>query len=546
MLNLSILSTVPKEALNWRFFLAIIAIGILGAARGLDEGIISSQTSQKAFINSYGVRPGSDMQSNITSMVQIASVAGSILAWWTSDKLGRIRSAQIHCLLWIIGTTVWITSKGNVGQLLAGRFIVGLGVGGTVVCAPTYLAEVAPKSLRGAVVGVFSGTVYVGILLGYCANLGVTRNIDPESYARVQIPTSLNLIFAAIPLFMSPLIRESPRWLLKSGQEEQAIKNMCWLRQLREEHPYVRQELDGMREALRVEKEAKGPTWRWYHAWKDMFTSRENLYILMLVCGAQVFGQFSGGGSITIYAPTLFQIVSGSSTNSSIFTTAIFGVIKLVASLLAGLFILDMFGRKRAALFGITLQIIAGMYIAVYLHIYPPPATGTKIIASAGEKRASEAAIAMIFVSGIGWACGFNSIQYLLASELYPTTVRSLGTMLAMATHFLMQYGSSRSVNPMLETFKPSGTFFFWAAEAALCLFLVWFFLPESAGRSLEDMQELFNKPWYRIGWTSNAPHCGRALDEFEPSEFEYNSTPQARIQRENAAEKDEKDLNVV
>jgi MFS family permease len=82
-------------------------------------------------------------------MVQLSSIAGSLIAWYTSDKLGRVRASQIACLFWILGTVIWMASPyagDKVGTLYAGRFICGLGVGGTVVAAPAYLSEVAPKS----------------------------------------------------------------------------------------------------------------------------------------------------------------------------------------------------------------------------------------------------------------------------------------------------------------------------------------------------------------------------------------------------------------
>lgn len=112
------------------------------------------------------------------SMLQAGSIIGSVIAFAVSDLLGRKRTAQMACLLWILGTIVWFTSAhgvgrgdGNLSQLLGGRFLAGLGVGITPVVAPTYLAEIAPRAIRGLCVCIFSGSVYIGILLGYCEYL---------------------------------------------------------------------------------------------------------------------------------------------------------------------------------------------------------------------------------------------------------------------------------------------------------------------------------------------------------------------------------------
>ena len=109
--------------------------------------------------------------------------------------------------------------------------------------------------------------------------------------------------------------------------------------------------------------------------------------------------------SITIYAPELFRIISGHSQDTSLVTTVAFGVVKLVASLAAGLFLLDLLGRKRAAMIGLTLQTIASFYLAGFLFKYPPEEVGA-VATSATERRAGVAGVAFIFISGIGWAVG--------------------------------------------------------------------------------------------------------------------------------------------
>mgnify|MGYP000153203977 CR=1 FL=1 len=97
----------------------------------------------------------------------------------------------------------------------------------------------------------------------------------------------------------------------------------------------------------------------------------------------------------------------------------------------------------------------------------------------------------------------------------------------------------------MIAALGATGTFFFWGAESFCCLFLVWFFIPETAGRSLESIQELFAKPWYKIGMSANRPVRGKAFNEFEPSEMSYSGAPQAIVGHDlEGAEK--KDIEAV
>ena len=115
----------------------------------------------------------------------------------------------------------------------------------------------------------------------------------------------------------------------------------------------------------------------------------------------------------------------------------------------------------------------------------------------------------MIYISGVGWALGWNSMQYLLTAELFPLRIRALATSAAMTLHFANQYGNSRAVpNMLLSTsdggITPKGTFWFFSAVTVLGGLWVWFSVPETAGRSLESMDRLFALPWYQIGRYGN------------------------------------------
>lgn len=300
------------------------------------------------------------------------------------------------------------------------------------------------------------------------------------------------------------------------------------LRQMPVEHPYLRNEWETIIESIRYEEEARGDNWKWYSSLKELFQSRNNIYILFCTVGAQVFGQFSGAGSIAIYAPQLFQTVSGKSSHGKInpSTTVVFGAVKWAASLLSALFFLDRYGRKSVAMTGIVIQTISMLYIAIYLRLCPSDSPETD-----GKKRGGEAAIVFMYFAGIGWAGGINCIQYILGAEMYGVVVRSLGTMISMAVHFVCQFGSSRAVNPMLDAMNAWGVFLFWAMESVLCFFLVWFFLPETAGYSLEDMQHLFTGPWYKIGWKHNRPCKDHTIQNHQLHDQEKEDAPYAAME---------------
>ncbi|KAM5451982.1 hypothetical protein McanCB49686_005446 [Microsporum canis] len=492
------LGETPRQALNWRLGYAILCFGLMGASRGIDEGLISGTVQQKAFISKYRLNDPllsesekANLLGNITAMVQIGSIGGALLAFLITDKIGRLWATRQLCVIWIVGIVIFITANGHIGQVYAGRFIAGLGIGQTAVVAPTYLAEISPRAIRGLCICSFSGSVYLGIMLSYFSSWGAALHISSKSQNQWIVPTSLHLMFAGIILLLSIGVHESPRYLASKGEKELATSTMAKIRNLPEDHPYVQTEMMDIFEQVEREKEATMGL-GWIGPLKELFMTPSNRYRIMLGLMSQLLAQWSGANSITIYAPTFFAMLGTTGQSEKLFATAIFGVVKLVASVVCALFLVDMLGRKRALTYGIILQFLSMLYVAIYLTVVPEITEHFKPQGNA--KRAGTGAIVAIYISGVGWALGWNSIQYLINAEIFPLRVRALGSSMVI--------GNSKAVPSMLldTAMKPQGTFFFFAAVTLLGLMWMWFFLPETAGKSLEAMDEMFNLPWYVIG----------------------------------------------
>jgi hypothetical protein len=315
-------------------------------------------------------------------------------------------------------------------------------------------------------------------------------------------------MFAGIIFLLSFVQYESPRYLVKRGQLDKAISNLSRIRGLPADDDYVMREITAIQTSHDAEMEAtmgSGPI----GVLKETFLVPSNLYRVYLTFMAQLLSQWSGAGSITVYAPDLFKLLGVTGKNESLLVTAVFGIVKLVAAILCALFLVDVIGRKRALLLGITLQGIAMVYIAGFLTAVPEMGVLDGFKLPEAKKGASEGAIAMIYLSGFGWALGWNSMQYLLTAELFPLRIRALCTSMAMTLHFANQYGNARAVpNMLLPVAKggidPKGTFWCFAAITVLGGIWVWFSIPETAGRSLESMDRLFALPWYKIGLHGN------------------------------------------
>ncbi|KIW66253.1 hypothetical protein PV04_08452 [Phialophora macrospora] len=503
----SSLADEPKEVLNWRLWFAVFSFGIMGAARGVDEGLISGTFNTEHFQKLLGFDKlddddYADVKGNVSAMVQIGSVGGALLAFVLADRIGRLWATRQLCILWILGIVIFLTNNGRLGQVYAGRFIAGLGIGQTTVIAPIYLSEISPKAVRGLCTCVFSGSVYVGIMLAYFASWGSSLHLDKNGYNSWVVPTSIHLMFAGIIFILSWFNNESPRFLIKKGKDDLAVANLARLRGLASDDEYITAEINGIKHQLAEEQEATmGQGFFGYL--REMFCMPNNFYRIYLGLGTQLLGQWSGAQSITIYAPDMFALLGTKGQNEKLYATAIFGVVKFIASIICALFLVDVIGRKRSLSIGIALQAISMCYIAAFLTAVPNIDEDTVFTPS--QKHASTGGIVMIYISGFGWAMGWNSIQYLLNAEIYPLRIRAISSSLVMCFHFVNQYGNSRAVpNMLLPTsdggLSPNGTFWFFTALTVLGGVWAWFFIPETSGRSLEGMDALFKLPWYKIG----------------------------------------------
>lgn len=494
----------PPEIYNWALFLSVFVFGILGSARGYDEGNISGSSSHESFRKLFGFNDPnksesdlSSLKSNITAMVQLGSIGGCILAMFLVDKLGRVRSLQVVCIIWTCAAIIQITST-NVGQLYAGRLIEGFAIGQTTTIGPTYMAEVAPKTIRGLCGCIFSGALYLGIMLGYFANYGSALHIPDNSNKQWIIPTSMKIPMAGLLLIGTLFCVESPRWLIKVNRHDDAAKALSKLRNLPINHPYVLSEIADVNEQLSNEKqEVSGNSY--FQLLRELICVKSIRYrFFVIVALSHVLGPWTGANAVTIYAPDLFAL-SGIVGKETLKMTAIFGVVKFVSAYLCAFLVIDYLGRRKALYIGISLQLISILYFAIFLTIVPEAAEGN-VSLFGSKNRASKGAIASLFMSGVGWSLGFNAFMYMVGPEILPLRIRAFAQSICMALHFANQYGNSKALPKMLLSMNNCGAFYFFVGVMFLSMFWAWFFVPEVSGRSLESIEEIFKLPWYLIG----------------------------------------------
>ncbi|SPO28004.1 related to Quinate permease [Ustilago trichophora] len=511
---------VPSQALNWRLLMAVLTIGLLGASRGMDEGVISGSIGTPAFEHAFNVKKKSNKESNIVAMVQLLSTLGALVGYAMSDKFGRVAAGRLSCTLIIIGSAMWMASAERIALLYIGRMVTGVGVGISSVCSPVFLVETAPRQIRGLCTSVYSVSIYLGAMLGYAVNLGASRTQNKRQNIVWQIVIVLPMVWHAMLLIGTFFIHESPRWLLDQGHVEKAARSLKFYRNLDENHPAMLEETQLMRESIAEEHQRQAERMEALPAnslqrrfktllkLKLILTSRKNLLKVGLGVMIQVLVQFGGPGAIATYANRIMTLVGASDSGGYVMSVG-FGATKLGCGILSSLLFIDLFGRRKTLLVGVLIQGLSMLYVAIFLGLYVQ-GHHTK-----GEKHAGQAALAAIFISGASFSAGGNLAQYLVGTEIFEVHVRSLASSLVMAMHYLLQFSATRTLQPMLNSpMGGAGTFAFYAGVSlVLALPFYAIFLPETAGLPLEEIDQVFDRPVWAMGRAARSKAISMSSD---------------------------------
>jgi sugar porter (SP) family MFS transporter len=392
------------------------------------------------------------------SAALIGTILGAMSTGIPGDALGRRDSLRIMAVLYII-SSLGCALAWNWPALVTFRFIGGLGIGGSSVLGPMYIAEIAPAHWRGRLVGVFQFNVVSGILLAYLSNFLVGLghfSIDAEWRWKLGI--------AAIPavLFLTLLfgIPRSPRWLVKMGRVAEAREV---LRRIGEQN--YETELQEIVESIDAEHG---------HANEPLFIRKYRLPIFLAIT-VGMFNQLSGINAILYYLNDIFAFAGFSKVSGDLQAVAV-GFTNLIFTLIA-MTVIDRLGRKKLLLVGAvgTAVCLAGV---------------AKIFSN---NRHQELLVWLLVGFIASFAFSQGSVIWVYLSEVFPNCVRAKGQSLGSLTHWLMNAAISFAF-PTLAAWSKSIPFIFFSAMMVLQFVVVWLAYPETMGVSLEEMQRRLEK----------------------------------------------------
>jgi MFS transporter, SP family, galactose:H+ symporter len=441
-----------KTPLVRSYVLLVASVAALGGLLfGYDTGVISGAI---LFI-SKDFALDTKAQEFTISVVLLGCIAGAAVAGTLADRIGRRATLLAAGILFVAGALVSAFTVGQ-GMLLAGRFIVGIGIGFSSVVAPLYISEVAPAPVRGALVSIYQFAITIGILLAYVVDYGLAAGGGWRWMLGIGVVPALVLV---VGMFFMP---ESPRYLFKTGRDA-----------------FARSELqrvyDGAAEAA-VEERSIHESLAIKSGGLAAFRGRELRLALMIGVALAVLQQVTGINTIIYYGPQIFQMAGIGSATHSILAEALVGTVNCLLTLVA-IFLVDRVGRKPLLYIGVT-----GMFVALsamafaFRQAHPPAALGAIALGSM-----------MLYVGCFAFSLG--PIVWILISELFPLQVRGLGMSIATLANWVGNFLVSQFFLTMIEALGRSATF---AVYAALCLVTIVFirsFVPETKRELLERIR---------------------------------------------------------
>lgn len=403
----------------------------------------------------------------------IGCIAGCVAAGTVADYLGKKKGLAL-CALCFALSSVGMIFAADLHQFVLWRLIGGVGIGAASVISPNYIAEIAPTRVRGRCVTLYQLGIVVGILAAVFVNMLIQRMGD-EAW---NISTGWRWMFLAgvVPailfgLMILPAV-ESPRWLMKMGRRDQAIEVLAKINGA----DVARSEAAEIENSLAIEEG---------HISELFTTFRRPLLLGIMLAGLQ---QISGITPLFSFLPEIFR-AAGTATSDAFFQSVLVSLINLLFTLFA-LWLVDRAGRKTLILAGTTLQFISFAMVGWFYHIH---GSGLAVLI-----------FVMSFVAG--HAFGNGVACWVIISEIYPTKVRGRGMSIATTALWLVGYLGNQLFPTMQKRLGSDGTFWLFSAGALLTVVLVAWLVPETKGRSLEEITKLWTEEKSAV-----VPSVGRA-----------------------------------
>lgn len=436
----------------WLYVVAIVA-SLGGLLSGYDTGVISGAL---LFINETWDLSIS-LQGLVVSSVLIGAVIGAATNGVLADIFGRKKIIMATAIIFILGSILCGFAP-NVYVLIISRIFVGLAVGIVNFVIPLYLSEIAPKAVRGTLVSLYQWAITAGILFSYAINSAFANSVFSWRWMLLAgvLPGLVLLIGMS---FMS----DTPRWLISKNKDEEAKKVLKKI----EPDVDTENEIKEIKHTLKLNENL------------DRKFKFKKWMIMPFVVGVGImFAQICTGiNTIIYYAPTIFKIAGFDSNSNAIYATTGIGVVNFLMTIVA-VFFTDKLGRKPLLYFGLTGVMLSLAALGCAFAYQEVLGAGLKIVA-----------VGSLVTYIICFAMSLGPIGWILVSEVFPLKIRGIAMSICTVANFAFNFFVVGSFPVLIHKIGGAYTFWGFAAVSFLCILFVYFFVPETKGISLEQIE---------------------------------------------------------
>jgi len=456
---------------NKTYVIGITLVATLGGLLfGYDTAVISGAVES---IKVYMILPnelGNFALGATVSSALIGCIIGGFISGFLSSRLGRKNSLMVAALLFFIAALgsaypeflFFKQGESSIGVLLAFNFyriIGGIGVGLASAVCPMYIGEIAPAEIRGRLVSFNQFAIIFGMLVIYFVNWGIAKGqtdawIHDTGWRYMFLSAAIPSMLFGILLFFVP---ETPRYLSLMRQDNKALS--------------VLEKINGKERAANILNEIKSTL---SEAVKSKLTSY-GIGVIIIGILLSVFQQFVGINVALYYAPTIFKSMGGS-TDASMLQTIVMGLVNVVFTIVA-IMTVDKWGRKPLLITGSI-----GMAIGMFA-----------ISALAFNQIIGISTLVFIIIYTASFMMSWGPICWVLIAEIFPNKIRGQAVAIAVAAQWAANYLISSTYPPMME-FSSAMTYGFYGTMAVISALFVWKFIPETKGKTLEEMEKLWKK----------------------------------------------------
>ncbi|KAF9469079.1 general substrate transporter [Collybia nuda] len=455
---------------------------------GYDQGVMGSLLTAKQFEKTFPQiivtnehKDHATLQSLLVAIYEIGCLIGALSNLWVGDRLGRRRTIVLGGVIMIVGAILQATSF-SYAQMLVARVITGLGNGLNTSTVPAYHAECSPAAHRGSLIMIEGSLITFGIMW-----IDFALFWADDSSAQWRVPVALQILFALVMIFTIGFLPESPRWLLKANRPAEAMAVISALDDKPISDTEVRRTFHAISEAVAMEggsikfqaeaTNEKNTSKSTEFSLKELFTGGRSQNFRRVTLGVviQCFQQITGINLITYYATLLFERLGINDVNSRIIA-ACNATEYFMASIIA-IFIIDRIGRRKLMLFGATGQCLTMVLLA--------------ILGSISNSAARVVSAVLLFVFNSFFAVGWLGMTWLYPAEITGLRVRGPANALSTASNWMWNFLVVMITGPSFANIQWR-TYIVFASLNAMIIPAVYLFFPETAGRSLEDMDVVF------------------------------------------------------